>query len=575
MTTVTDFRYLNAYNSHSQFPATNRHTKPLSPSSRIHLSSLSIYGSSPFTRNNRNRDNCRWGRFRCSIAEESTIAPSKVGFQDTGGSGGESVLDCVIVGAGISGLSIAQALATKHSDVAPNVIVTEARDRVGGNITTVERDGFLWEEGPNSFQPSDSMLTMVVGSGLKDDLVLGDPNAPRFVLWDGKLRPVPSKPTDLPVFDLMSFGGKLRAGFGALGLRPSPPGHEESVEEFVRRNLGDEVFERLIEPFCSGVYAGDPSKLSMKAAFGKVWNLEQNGGSIIGGAFKAIQKRASSPKPPRDMRLPKPKGQTVGSFRKGLVMLPEAISARLGSKVKLSWKLTSIVQLENGRYNLTYETPEGLVSLQSQSVVMTVPSHVASNLLRPLSAAAADALSKFYYPPVAAVSISYPKEAIRTECLIDGELKGFGQLHPRSQGVETLGTIYSSSLFPNRAPPGRILLLNYIGGATNPGILSKTESQLVEAVDRDLRKILINGSAKDPLTLGVRVWPQAIPQFLIGHFDILDAAKSALSNGGFRGLFLGGNYVTGVALGRCVEGAYEVATEVTDFLSQYLYKQSQ
>lgn len=97
----------------------------------------------------------------------------------------------------------------------------------------------------------------------------------------------------------------------------------------------------------------------------------------------------------------------------------------------------------------------------------------------------------------------------------------------------------------------------------------------MEAVDRDLRKILINGSAKDPLTLGVRVWPQAIPQFLIGHFDILDAAKSALSNGGFRGLFLGGNYVTGVALGRCVEGAYEVATEVTDFLSQYLYKQSQ
>ncbi|THG05841.1 hypothetical protein TEA_003952 [Camellia sinensis var. sinensis] len=437
---------------------------------------------------------------------------------------------------------------------------------------------------------SKTPAAVVVDSGLKDDLVLGDPNAPRFVLWDGKLRPVPSKPTDLPVFDLMSFGGKLRAGFGALGLRPSPPvcplldlGHEESVEEFVRRNLGDEVFERLIEPFCSGVYAGDPSKLSMKAAFGKVWNLEQNGGSIIGGAFKAIQKRASSPKPPRDMRLPKPKGQTVGSFRKGLVMLPEAISARLGSKVKLSWKLTSIVQLENGRYNLTYETPEGLVSLQSQSVVMTVPSHVASNLLRPLSempswnivvmprngagylylhrAAAADALSKFDYPPVAAVSISYPKEAIRAECLIDGELKGFGQLHPRSQGVETLGTIYSSSLFPNRAPPGRILLLNYIGGATNPGILSKTESQLVEAVDRDLRKILINGSAKDPLTLGVRVWPQAIPQFLIGHFDILDAAKSALSNGGFRGLFLGGNYVTGVALGRCVEGAFEVATE--------------
>ncbi|KAK1560082.1 hypothetical protein Q3G72_021926 [Acer saccharum] len=509
-------------------------------------------------------------KLRCSIAEESTISPSKPNHNLDGG--GSVTADCVVVGGGISGLCIAQALATKHRDAAPNVIVTEAKDRVGGNIITVQRDGFLWEEGPNSFQPSDPMLTMVVDCGLKDDLVLGDPNAPRFVLWDGKLRPVPSKPTDLPVFDLMSIGGKIRAGLGAAGIRPPPPDHEESVEEFVRRNLGDEVFERLIEPFCSGVYAGDPSKLSMKAAFGKVWKLEQNGGSIIGGTFKAIQEKNKAPKQPRDPRLPKPKGQTVGSFRKGLTMLPEAISQRLGSTVKLSWKLSGITKSDNGVYTLTYETPEGLISIQSKSVVMTIPSHVASSLLRPLSVGAADALSQFYYPPVAAVSISYPKEAIRTECLIDGELKGFGQLHPRSQGVETLGTIYSSSLFPNRAPAGRVLLLNYIGGSTNPGILSKKEGELVEAVDRDLRKMLINPNAKDPSVLGVRVWPQAIPQFLVGHLDLLDAAKSSLQGNGLQGLFLGGNYVAGVALGRCVENAYEVAADVSNFLSQYAYK---
>lgn len=253
-------------------------------------------------------------------------------------------------------------------------------------------------------------------------------------------------------------------------------------------------------------------------------------------------------------------------------MLPEAISARLGSKVKLSWKLSGITKLESGGYNLTYETPDGLVSVQSKSVVMTVPSHVASGLLRPLSESAANALSKLYYPPVAAVSISYPKEAIRTECLIDGELKGFGQLHPRTQGVETLGTIYSSSLFPNRAPPGRILLLNYIGGSTNTGILSKSEGELVEAVDRDLRKMLIKPNSTDPLKLGVRVWPQAIPQFLVGHFDILDTAKSSLTSSGYEGLFLGGNYVAGVALGRCVEGAYETAIEVNNFMSRYAYK---
>ncbi|XP_058076592.1 protoporphyrinogen oxidase 1, chloroplastic [Magnolia sinica] len=555
MATLPD---LLPFTSHPLFPATIN--------GRYRSTPFSSFPPSP---SNQYRRRCRTA-FRCSVAKQSTISPSK---SDSSDPSDVRSVDCVVVGAGISGLSIAQALATKHGDVvAGDVIVTEARDRVGGNITTVERDGYLWEEGPNSFQPSDPMLTLAVDSGLKDDLVLGDPNAPRFVLWNGKLRPVPSKPTDLPFFDLMSFPGKLRAGFGAIGIRPPPPGHEESVEEFVRRNLGDEVFERLIEPFCSGVYAGDPSKLSMKAAFGKVWKLEQNGGNIIGGTFKAIQERNKNPKPPRDPRLPKPKGQTVGSFRKGLAMLPNAISKRLGGKVKLSWKLSSIKKLDSGGYTLIYETPEGLVSIQTKSVVMTVPSHVASNLLRPLSNAAADALSKFYYPPVAAVSISYPKEAIRKECLIDDELKGFGQLHPRSQGVETLGTIYSSSLFPNRAPPGRVLLLNYIGGATNTEILSKTESDLVEKVDHDLRKMLINPNTKEPLVLGVRVWPQAIPQFLIGHLDVLEAAKAALRDGGFEGLFLGGNYVSGVALGRCVEGAYESAVEVSNFLEKYLYK---
>uniref|UniRef100_A0ACD5VWF0 Uncharacterized protein n=1 Tax=Avena sativa TaxID=4498 RepID=A0ACD5VWF0_AVESA len=503
-------------------------------------------------------------QLRCAVASDATEAPAV--------SGARLSADCVIVGGGISGLCTAQALATKYG--VRDLLVTEARARPGGNITTVERpdEGYLWEEGPNSFQPSDPVLTMAVDSGLKDDLVFGDPNAPRFVLWEGKLRPVPSKPDDLPFFDLMSIPGKLRAGLGALGIRPPPPGREESVEEFVRRNLGAEVFERLIEPFCSGVYAGDPSKLSMRAAFGKVWRLEENGGSIIGGTIKAIQDRGKNPKPPRDPRLPTPKGQTVASFTKGLAMLPNAIASRLGSKVKLSWKLTSITKSDNQGYVLAYETPEGVVSVQAKSVIMTIPSYIASDILRPLSSDAADGLSKFYYPPVAAVTVSYPKEAIRKECLIDGELQGFGQLHPRSQGVETLGTIYSSSLFPNRAPAGRVLLLNYIGGATNTGIVSKTESDLVEAVDRDLRKMLINPKAAGPLALGVRMWPQAIPQFLIGHLDRLDAAKAALVRGGCSGLFLGGNYVAGVALGRCIEGAYESASEVSDFLTKYAYK---
>lgn len=132
------------------------------------------------------------------------------------------MLDAVIVGAGVSGLTAAQILATKHKDTVRSFMVTEARDRVGGNITTMEGNGFLWEEGPNSFQPSDSVLQIAVDAGCEGDLVFGDPKAPRFVFWEGRLRPTPSGP-DVVTFDLMSPLGKIRAGLGALGIRPPPP----------------------------------------------------------------------------------------------------------------------------------------------------------------------------------------------------------------------------------------------------------------------------------------------------------------------------------------------------------------
>ncbi|KAL2650754.1 hypothetical protein R1flu_018882 [Riccia fluitans] len=489
---------------------------------------------------------------------------------DAGAGGSKELFDVVIVGAGISGLCTAEALASKHS-MGNNLLVTEARDRVGGNITTVEGDGFLWEEGPNSFQPNDSMLTAAIDSGLKDELVLGDPDAPRFVFWDGKLRPVPAGPADLPFFDLLSIFGKLRAGFGALGFKAPPPDREESVEEFVRRNLGDEVFERLIEPFCSGVYAGDPAKLSMKAAFGKVWKLEQNSGSIVKGAISTIQEKKKNPPPSRDPRLPKPKGQTVGSFRKGLITLPNAIAAKLGDKVKVNWKLESIEKFGDAEYRLNYETPEGRKIVAAKSVILTVPSYVAKDILAPLSKSTAEALAKFYYPPVAAVTISYPKSAIKEDRLVDGQLKGFGQLHPRSQGIQTLGTIYSSSLFPGRAPEERVLLLNYIGGATFTQITEMKEEEIVNIVDKDARKMLVKKDAPAPVVHGVRVWPRAIPQFTIGHLDTLEDAKKGLKEAELDGIFLGGNYVAGVALGRCVEFAYESARDVAAYVKQNSY----
>jgi protoporphyrinogen/coproporphyrinogen III oxidase len=436
---------------------------------------------------------------------------------------------------------------------------------VGGNITSREGGGYIWEEGPSSFQPNDAMLKAAVDAGVADRLVFGDPKAPRFVFWEGRLRPTPSGP-DVLTFDLMSLAGKIRAGLGAAGLwKAAPPPYEESVEQFVRRNLGGEVFERLIEPFCSGVYAGDPAKLSMKAAFGKVWDLEQKGGSIVGGVLSLLKERKANPPPPRDARLPpKPKGQTVGSFRKGLSDLPAAIAARLGDdRIRLGWQLEGISRGDDGLYALSYSTPAGPATLRARSVALTVPAYTAADLVASAAPAAATALRSFDYPPVAAVTVAYPLSAIRPDRLdpSTGTLPGFGQLHPRSQGITTLGTIYSSSLFPGRAPAGYQELLCYIGGATNRGIVDQGEDAIVAQVDKDLRAMLVRPDAPAPQKIGVRVWPRAIPQFNVGHLDEVARAKASLAGAGWDGVLLGGNYVSGVALGKCVEYGYEFAKE--------------
>ena len=474
-------------------------------------------------------------------------------------------LDVVVVGAGITGLCAAQALRTDGVD---KLLVTETRDEVGGNIITRNERGYIWEEGPNSFQPNDFVLKAAVDAGVADELVFGDPTAARYVFWEGELRKVPSSPDTAVFGTLLSPWGKVRAGLGAVGIKsPAPEGVEESVEQFIRRNLGDEVFYRLIEPFCSGVYAGDPTKLSMKAAFGKIHVLEEKGGSLVGGALKLMQEKKDTPPPARDPSLPTPpKGQTVGSFREGLQTLPRAIARGLGDAVRTSWTLRDVDRVGT-EYALSFDTPEGPTRVKAKAVVMTVPSYTAAELLRREIPDAHSQLLSFFYPPVGSVVLSYPREAIRDSMFgEDGRMNAFGELHPRTQGVTTLGTIYSSSLFPGRCPDGEVLLSSYIGGTLNQGILDQSEDELAAQVDKDLRKMLLKPDAPAPTVVGVRTWQKAIPQFGKGHLDALDAANAAVEDAGYEGFFLSGNFKSGVALGKCVEGAYEIAGTVSGYL---------
>lgn len=481
----------------------------------------------------------------------------------------KEVLDCVVVGGGLSGLCVGQVLDKKK--IAGKFLVTESKERIGGNITTCENDeGYQWEEGPNSFQPGDDILRVTTDVNRVPNLDLADPTAPRFVWWDKQLRPTPDGLASLPVFTLLSLFGKIRAGLGAIGIKKGMPEYEESVEQFIRRNLGDEPFERLIEPFCSGVYAGDPSKLSMKAAFGRIHVLEENGGSLVGGALKLFQDRKKNPPPPRDADLPpKPAGQTVASFKGGLKTLPEGIAEQIGDNIRVSWVLRSLTK-DGDNYKLTYDTPQGAVTLTAKSVVMTAPAYVVADVFEKEAPKAAEALNKIPYPAVGAVTIAFPKTAIKPDapCMKSGEMKGFGQLHPRSQGVTTLGTIYSSILFQNRAPEGMVMILNYIGGVTNQKVMTMTEDELVAQVDKDVRIMLVKDDAPPAKKIGVKVWPKAIPQFNIGHMDLLDTARKDLDAAGYDGVVLAGNYVAGVAIGKCVTGAYATADALEKVLGK-------
>lgn len=483
-----------------------------------------------------------------------------------------TTLDTIIVGAGITGLSLAQALhrsdaffGRKGSQQSGQILLAESQDRVGGRIVTKSQDGFLWEEGPNSCLPTPEFLKLTVDVGLKDELVLADRRLPRYIYLQGELFPVPMSPPAFFQTRLLSDWGKLRAIAGALGFVPpaigatlSAQGGEETVAQFFSRHLGVEVLERLVQPFVSGVYAGDPHQLSASAAFGRITKMTDIGGGLAAGAILSLAKQKKGQKTV-DPSLPKVQRGELASFRQGLEALPKAIAAQLGDVVKLGWHLIQIKPTEHQTYLAEFATPSGPVRLETRSMVLTTPSYVAADLLANLVPIASQGLAKIPYPAVACVVLGYPESAFKTSA------SGFGNLIPRNQGIRTLGTIWSSSLFPNRAPAGWRLLLNFIGGTTDPALAELSQAEIVQIVHQDLQKTLLKQDIP-PKVLAVHLWKRAIPQYPLGHQQNLAQIHQALQK--TPGLFLCGNYMDGVALGDCIRRGQECAAEVVKYLDK-------
>lgn len=472
-------------------------------------------------------------------------------------------VDVLVVGAGISGLTIAYELAVKKSY---RVMVAEAQDRVGGAIISQKNDqGYLWEEGPNSFQPAPELLRLAVDVGLKEQLVLANGKLPRFVFIKGKLNALPMSPPAAIASQILDWGSKIRLALGAMGFaRPAMAG-EESVAQFFTRVLGRKAVDRLVAPFISGVYAGDPQRLSAKAAFSKIYRLEERYGGLIAGALLSSQERKAQKLKAQSDDLPKVKAGELGSFREGIKMLPEAIATKLrerGAAIKQQWTLRSLSQQEDQQgkfYQACFDTPTGIEMITARSVVLSTPAYVSAKILENYLPAASQALAQIFYPTVACVVLAYPKNELVSD------MQGFGNLIPRTEGIRTLGTIWTSSLFAGRAPAGWQLLLNFIGGTLDPALAKLSETEIVQAVHQDLQKTLLRpNSQAQPKAIAVHVWDQAIPQYEIGHLERLATVESALQKS--PGLYVSANFIGGVALGDCIKRSMHESAKIDQFL---------
>jgi oxygen-dependent protoporphyrinogen oxidase len=441
-----------------------------------------------------------------------------------------------VVGGGISGLVCAYALRKAGIDAQ----LVEASRRPGGVINSVTRDGFLLELGPQSFSSTPALRELCVDLGISDQLLQAPPRAPRYVLIDGKLRPVPLSPPAFFMSSLINGSTKwafLRDIFG----KSIPPDDDESVAAFVRRKFSAQLLDRLVGPFVSGIYAGDPERLSVRSSFPQLYEGEKAAGSIVRGMLHLTK----SKKGPRER-------PTLQSFREGNETLVRALANKLGTALLTETGVAQVSCQNDGSFDVHLEGNRRDESISARSLIMATPTDVTGELLSGLDPSFETALGSIDYAAVAVVSLGYRKQDV------GHSMDGFGFLVPRSAGLRVLGSVWNSSLFPGRAPEGHALLTSFVGGTTDPAATKLKPEELASLVHREISVVL--STKNEPVFSNVTIWPRALPQYNLGHSDRLAAVAKSCSR--FPGLCLTGNYLRGPAIGSCVDQALAVAEEV-------------
>lgn len=456
----------------------------------------------------------------------------------------------LVVGAGLTGLATAHHLRAAGHEVT----VVDPHPQPGGVMQTVARDGWLVERGPNSCMLTPDVAAMVDAAGCTPALLRANPAGnTRYIVRDGRPVPVPTSPPAMIGSPLFSLGGKLRVLREPFLGRRTATG-DESIADFVRRRLGREVLDWAIDPFVSGVYAGDPERLSVGHAFPRLVALEREHGSLIRGAIALARKRGAQ----RATEAASGQRGAMISFRGGMQQLPLAIAASLGPRVQCGTRLVALAPRPGGGVSAVIERAGLRADLDADAVVLTCPIHALAEVSLPAAAQSALAtLATLRYPAVASLALGFRREDVAHP------LDGFGCLVPSRERRPLLGVLFSSALFPGRAPEGHVLLTCFIGGMRRPDLGLAPTDDLLAQVLPELRQLLGVGSA--PVFVEHTTWPRAIPQYELGHDTIVAAAESL--EAAVPGVILDGQFRRGVSVGDCITAGATLASRVTSLVA--------
>ncbi|HEY8838586.1 MAG TPA: protoporphyrinogen oxidase, partial [Dehalococcoidia bacterium] len=404
----------------------------------------------------------------------------------------------------------------------------------------------LHELGPNSFlEGSPDVATFIDETGLGARRIYASPAAKRrYIVRGDRLVAMPGSPLAFVTTRLFSWRAKL----GLLGepWRPrSAANADESVADFVLRRLGREFLDYAVNPFVGGVYAGDPTILSVRHAFPKLHALEQEHGSLIRGALKRRNTSGG------------PKGRMF-SFPNGLGELPAAVAQTLGQAVRLRHTVLAVRRQSEG-WQIEFSIAGHRAAETFSAVVCALPGNVLAALdlegVKPIPSLRL--LREIPHPPVSSIFIGYRRQDVRHP------LDGFGVLVPQVECRPLLGTLFSSTLFPGRAPDGCVGLTSFVGGMRNPSLTDLDDAGLVNLAHTELGHLL--GVRGAPAFTHVQRWPRAIPQYTFGY-EYFKAAIAA-AEASAPGLFIGGNCRDGISLSNCIESGRRLARAATGFLS--------